>query len=501
MERKVEPVRTVYSRAIRALAALLLFAALLLAFPGHAEEDGLSYAMDVTLDAQSASLTVEARVAVVNDSPDAWEELCFRDFMASVIAEARTRTDEELSLQSGILSASCGGEMLEVRVDAADASIVYVALKTPLASGDRCEIALSYAADIPEGGLRCGYFPLHTESEAGRTFELAQFYPMLAVYEDGGWVVEPYFVDGECFYTRCADYDIRLHVPEGYTVVASGDETEEAPSLWRIHADRMRDVTLIASDELDVACGEAEGVMVNCYYARGEESHRRQNELSMQAALDAIRAFTDAYGQYPYAELDVVESNYEFGGMEAPGLVRVSQMYSWFFGSDTDAAERAEYEGKLAATVAHETAHQWFYAVVGNDQYREAWLDESFAAYSEQVYWRFVGKSEDDIAAQMDVFANAVNEAEDVSNLCIDRPYDELGGDYTPAVYERGAAFLYRLEQALGRETFSAAMREYYAAFAFKEAATQDFLAVFRPYAEGNEDAQALFATYLRAAR
>ena len=38
----------------------------------------------------------------------------------------------------------------------------------------------------------------------------------------------------------------------------------------------------------------------------------------MQAALDAIRAFTDAYGQYPYAELDVVESNYEFGGMEAP---------------------------------------------------------------------------------------------------------------------------------------------------------------------------------------
>ena len=50
--------QTVYSRAIRAFAALLLFAALLPALPGHAEEDGLSYAMDVTLDAQSASLTV-----------------------------------------------------------------------------------------------------------------------------------------------------------------------------------------------------------------------------------------------------------------------------------------------------------------------------------------------------------------------------------------------------------------------------------------------------------
>ena len=66
--------QTVYPRAIRALAALLLFVMLLPALPGHAEkEEGLSYAMDVTLDAQSASLTVEARVTVVNDSPYAWE--------------------------------------------------------------------------------------------------------------------------------------------------------------------------------------------------------------------------------------------------------------------------------------------------------------------------------------------------------------------------------------------------------------------------------------------
>ena len=166
-----------------------------------------------------------------------------------------------------------------------------------------------------------------------------------------------------------------------------------------------------------------------------------------------------------------------------------------------DAAERAEWEEKLAGTVAHEIAHQWFYAVVGNNQYREAWLDESFAAYSEQVYWRAVGKDESDIAAQMDAFAKAVNESENVSDLCVDCSYGELKGDYTPAVYERGAAFLYRLEQALGREAFGAAVREYCAACAFKEATTRDFLAIFKPYAQGNEDAQALLAAYLRAAR
>ena len=324
---------------------------------------------------------------------------------------------------------------------------------------------------------------------------------MLAVYENGEWVADPYIVDGECFYSRCADYDIRLRVPEGDTVAASGEETEEAPGQWRIRAERMRDVTIVISNELDAVSADAGGVAVNSYYARGDETHRLQGERSLLVAQKALEAFTAAYGPYPYAELDIVESNYEFGGMEAPGLVRISQMYSWFLGGDVDAAERAEWEEKLAGTVAHEIAHQWFYAVVGNNQYREAWLDESFAAYSEQVYWRAVGKDESDIAAQMDAFAKAVNESENVSDLCVDCSYGELKGDYTPAVYERGAAFLYRLEQALGQEAFGAAMHEYYAAFAFKEAATHDFLAVFGPYAGENKDVQALLTAYLRAAR
>lgn len=488
-------------RRALACAAALLLAALLFALPGRAEgERGPSYEIDVTLDAQRAHIDIEARVSVANDSPDAWEEICFRDFMASVIAEAGARTEEPLPLKSGVTSAACSGEPLDVRTDAQDASIVYVQLKSPLESGESCLISLTYAADIPEGNLRCGYMPLDFEGD-GRTFELAQFYPMLAVYEDGDWITDPYIVDGECFYTRCADYEVSVHAPEGYDVVASGDEVEEAPGLWRVRAADMRDITLIISDELAVQSGEVEGVTVNCYRAREGELHSRQSELALRAALDAVRAFTEAYGTYPYSELDVVESNYEFGGMEAPGLVRISQMYSWFMSDDTDAAERAEYEDKLAATVAHEAAHQWFYAVVGNNQYRESWLDESFAAYSEQVYWRAAGRSEAEIAAQMAEYARAVNEAEGVTDLCIDLSYAELAGDYTHAAYERGAAFLYQLEQALGREAFGEAVREYYSAFSFGEATTRDFIAAFEPCVQQSAAAQALFETYLSAAR
>jgi hypothetical protein len=51
-------------------------------------------------------------------------------------------------------------------------------------------------------------------------------------------------------------------------------------------------------------------------------------------------------------------------------------------------------EGKLAAggdgleqTVAHEVAHQWWYAVVGSDEYYQAWQDEALCEYSLLDYW------------------------------------------------------------------------------------------------------------------
>ena len=159
----------------------------------------------------------------------------------------------------------------------------------------------------------------------------------------------------------------------------------------------MRDVTIVISNELDAVSADMDGVTVNSYYARGDDSHRRQGERSLQVALDALDAFASAYRVY-LCRVDVVEPAADSAAWKRRGwcvcqmwqLVRRRTMWTM--------AERAEWEEKLAGTVAHEIAHQWFYAVVGNNQYREAWLDESFAAYSEQVYWRAVGKDESDRA-------------------------------------------------------------------------------------------------------
>lgn len=467
------------------------------------------YRMDVTLEeeGEKPSLNMTIQVTVKNDSNEAWKELCFRDFMKPVHKEARTRTEEKLDFDSGIKSASSNGTPLDFRMDEKDPSIIYVELAEPLANGESAEVVLEYQAHIPDGGFRCAYSSFNYGKE-DRTYELAQFYPMLAAFENGAWVAKEYIFEGETMYSRCADYEITLHAPEKYEVIASGQETkgetEDGITTWKVQAENMRDVTIVLSNEYESASGEACGVKVTSYYAKenGDDGNTRQGEISLKATMDAIEAYTAAYGPYPYGELDVVESSYEYGGMEAPGLVRISQLYSWSLGKDVSEAERKEGEEKCAGTVAHEVAHEWFYAAVGNDQYNEAWLDESFAAFNEQVYWRHVGRSEEKVAEVMEEFLKSTPAGgEDVT---VDRPYDalhtDLVADYVAAVYKRGAGFLYKLEQSMGQEEFYDFMKKYYGAYSFKEAHTEDFLNILTPYIKDNQEAKKLVNTYLSRA-
>ena len=95
----------------------------------------------------------------------------------------------------------------------------------------------------------------------------------------------------------------------------------------------------------------------------------------LQYATLAMQTYNKTYGEYPFANFDVVE-NPTPTGVEYPGVVEVSEA-EW--------SHSADY---LEVIVCHEVAHQWFYSMVGDDQVNHPWLDESLASYSEFVYWR-----------------------------------------------------------------------------------------------------------------
>ena len=168
-----------------------------------------------------APLAVMERVTVVNDSADDWTELCFRDFMAGVWdADQQSLSFDEYDeagnivhsspgqepYPGGVRSAALDGEALEIKTDGDDPSIVYIILSQPLPPGESATLELAYDTVVLPGAYRASYISTDNDRLGERTYSLAQFYPMLSVYEDGAWAADPYFLEGECMYTRCADY-------------------------------------------------------------------------------------------------------------------------------------------------------------------------------------------------------------------------------------------------------------------------------------------------------
>lgn len=85
---------------------------------------------------------------------------------------------------------------------------------------------------------------------------------------------------------------------------------------------------VIAGNGFEKLSGKAGNITVNSWYYSGSERDKKQGEVSLKAAIDAVNAFCDAWGEYPYDTLDVVQTPYNAGGMEYPGLVRIAEMYA-----------------------------------------------------------------------------------------------------------------------------------------------------------------------------
>jgi aminopeptidase N len=81
----------------------------------------------------------------------------------------------------------------------------------------------------------------------------------------------------------------------------------------------------------------------------------------------AMRVHSARFGPFPFASLSVAVLPDVGGGIEYPGVILLGK------GQTRD------------ATASHEVAHEWFYGLVGDDQARDPWLDESFATYAEAL--------------------------------------------------------------------------------------------------------------------
>ncbi|KKX56045.1 M1 family metallopeptidase [Brevibacillus borstelensis] len=315
------------------------------------------------------------------------------------------------------------------------------------------EVEIEFQLKLPRNNGRLSY--------NGHAMWLGNWLPMLAVREKGEWRLDPYYPMGDPFYSEMAHYHLKVHLPEGYLLATSGTESQavvtrkrpQKEAAYEIDAWNIRDFALVVMDDsYRQTTSQVNGTTIRTWWQEGDdpETVARLHET----AAESIRYFGQQFGRYPYSEYDVVKTGGFFGGMEYPGI---SFIQGDFFVSQYGP------NGMGTAVVAHETAHQWFYGLVGSDEIREAWVDESLADYATMAFLEDGPVSgggsylayRRERARQSDAYAK--------QGLDVWLPLDRFPDwkSYSDLVYARGGMMWWTLRSEWGKDRLHQMLREY----------------------------------------
>ena len=371
-----------------------------------------------------------------------------------------------------------------------DDTMMYVELAQPLAPGATTVFDLAYRFNVPEHGAdRMG--------RDGSLYEIAQWYPRMAVYDDvHGWNTDQYLGQGE-FYLEYGDIDYEVTLPAGYIVAGSGtlqnpeqvltptqrarlaaavksDSTlaivtpEEVASgaarpkqdgtlTWRFRAQQVRDVAWAASPEYQWDASGWDGTLAQAYY---RPSARDTWQDAAKMSRYSILEYSTRWFRYPYPQISAVEG--PVSGMEYPMLAMEA---------------RGDDDPELYNVITHEIGHMWYPMTVGSDERRYAWMDEGFNtfinSFSEEDYWK---RDDTQIRRNEARFVTALDQSPTAQPIMTPANRYRNDENLGSLAYVKPSIMLLALRnKVLGAEVFDTAFREYTRRWAFKHPQPADF--------------------------
>lgn len=419
------------------------------------------YAIEATLDWATRTLKANQTVAFRNDTGHLLDVL--------VLAFPGVIGLEALSLQNVAVDDLAQHDYL------LNGHRLTLPLPEPLAPAETVQARIEFTLAIPpiRAGYRHGHLGYLGYSE--RQINLGLWFPLLPPHVEGnGWVLHDFWSVGETTVLRTADFHVELHVqnaPATLRVAGPGTFVRTRSDAWQFTLCGSREVSLSLSDQFTVlATSTAEGIPVELFLlsAHGDRAMRAARH-ALQTAADAVDLYERIFGPFPFERLVVVEGDFP-DGMEFSGLVFVSE--AWFRNwQDVP-------DDWLTLITAHEVAHQWWYAAVGNDQERAPYLDEALATYSELL---FIERFYPELTTwwwEFRINNYAPSGYVDTPATAFDSPRA-----YINTVYLQGARMLHDLRLALGDEEFFGWLARYAESMRGKVAQPSDFWGALSPEA------------------
>lgn len=447
------------------------------------------YTLRAELEYSRHFLRVEQTISLVNPSTQPLEEI--------LLVVEPNRYPATFSLKNLIV----GGEELSERAQWVEVNQLRLPLPATWQPDEKLEVKLTYELNLPSPQPAQGARPVPFGWTAQQT-NLVDWYPLIPPYRQGsGWLAHRPGYFGEHVVSEVADYEVSIRIRDPLTVrttasanplgepsagqltLAASSPAQERDGVFHFSLPKGRSFVWSVSHLYSVTSVQVGEVTL---YSYAFPAHRLAGEAALNTAAQALELFQRLFGDYPRLTLSVVEADF-LDGMEYDGLVFLSKgFYNLYQGSP------AEY---LVAIAAHEVAHQWWYALVGNDQALEPWLDEALCTYSERIYYE-----------------NLAPEALPwwwTYRIDFYQPSGWINGsiyDYTAlpnayeayrnAVYLNGAKFLEEVRQTVGDDAFFAFLRRYADTYRHRIATGEEFLGMLR--AVSSQDLDPVLKKYLR---
>ncbi|MDG6094047.1 M1 family metallopeptidase [Acetobacter sp. AN02] len=480
------------------------------------------YEIRVRIDTVGKVLTGTETITYTNNSPDdldaLWVHLdqnIYREDARASFAAPQRHAEHTGGIVIDAAEVLEGGRGVTVSPEVNDTRMRVPLPRAVAGKGGKVRLRVSWHYTVPgPWGGRTAVTP----EKYGDIYEIAQFYPRMAVYDDlRGWDVLPYL--GQEFYLEYGDIDYSVTVPSDFIVAGSGallnpeavltaeqrarlaragksdtrvmirtaDEVKAAAEAhvqgpektWHFRMNRTRDVAFFASRALlwDAArldlppLSPAPGrpaeprLAMSVYPVEGIGSERW--DRSTEYVKHSIEYFSKQWFEYPWP--DAINAGGHGAAMEYPGIV--------FDGMDDRDAE-------LFWVTTHELGHDWFPMIVGSNERRHAFMDEGFNTFIDALasehfnHGEFAPKKDGEYAPQTG------RPAEDILKVLRDPSAPVLMDTVEsvpetwrhPVTYFKGAYGLTLLrEQILGPARFDPAFRRYIATWAFRHPTPSDF--------------------------
>ena len=364
-----------------------------------------------------------------------------------------------------IIDVNVTGNDTSFALENTDKDLLKVSLNTPLYPNDFISIDMQYKITIPNVLHRFGY--------NDNTINLGNIYPIVCVFDENGWDKNPYSSNGDPFYSNLANYNVKMTYPNKYTLAHSGNQTsqniDDTTKTSDITAKAVRDFAMVLSDKFQTKSTVVDDTTIN-YYFYGDE----KSDESLEVAKKALSTFNQKFGKYPYTQLSVVETGFLYGGMEYPNLVMIS-----------DSLDKYD---DYCITIIHEIAHQWWYGVVGNNEYDYGWLDEGLAEYSVVVFYEnnpeygilretCIQNATTSYTLFVDVYKDVFNEVDTSMNRKLNEFATEP--EYVYASYVKGMIMFDDIRNLIGDKKFFDSLKNYYKQYAGQNTTPENLIQTF----------------------